>query len=213
MSYNVSLSVQGSVSNIANEMLKHIVPEIEKYFSRAFDTLKEDLSSLVVDAIRMSDEYNSLLGGQLKAEFGLPDSAARVENIIKYLENTNFQYSSILVSNGKLKGKFSLNLIQSDFSDILSLPDAVFTTEKGSQLEWLRWLLLEGDTTIIKEYEVVLGPAPNSRTGMAIMRGTTKGKWSVPPQFSGTINNNWLTRVIDSVNNDIENLINLSLKR
>lgn len=213
MSYGVSLKVEGSTNSLANDMLKHIVSDIEKYFSAAFDTLRQDLSGLIVDAIRNTEEYRSLLDGQLKAEFGLPDSESRVENIIKFLENTHFEYSSILVSNGQLKGKFSLNLIKSDFSDILTLPDAIFRTEKGTNLEWLRWLLLEGDTTIIKDYEVALGPYPNSRTGMAVMQNSISGKWSVPPQFSGTITNNWLTRAIDSVSGDIENLINSSLKR
>ena len=213
MSYNISFEIKESANNIANEMLLHILPDIEKYFSRAFDNIRTDLSGLIVDAVRNSEEYRSLLDGQLKAEFGLPDSEARVETIINFLENTHFEYSSLLVSNGKLKGKFSLNLIKSDFSDIISLPAAIFTTEKGTDLEWLKWLLLEGDRTIIKDYEVALGPYPNSRTGMAVMKNSIKGKWSVPPQFSGTISNNWLTRAIDSVSGDIENLINSSLKR
>lgn len=207
----IKLSIKQSTRDISAEIVKHMVSDIRNYFDKAFHSIKADLSSIIISSIRNSPEYNSLLNGQLKAEFGLPDSDSRVNTLLNFWENTSFESSTVIASGNKLKGKFSLNMIQSDFRDVLSLSEATLTTEKGTDLNWLEWLLLFGDKTIIKDYEVELGSNPRSRTGLAVMKKTLRGKWRVPPEYSGTINNNWITRSIDSVSSEIENLINRSL--
>lgn len=103
-------------------------------------------------------------------------------------------------------------MIQSDYTDVLNSSAAVFKTEKGTDLNWLEWLLLFGSKTIIKDYEVEFGYNPRSRTGQAIMRGVKRGKWSVPYEFSGTQNNNWITRAIDSVESDIYKTLSEAMK-
>ena len=38
------------------------------------------------------------------------------------------------------------------------------------------------------------------------------GKWKVPNQFSGSSKNNWVTRVLDSVSNQIDGAIKKAVK-
>lgn len=116
-------------------------------------------------------------------------------------------YNKATISKNSIKGSFSLSAIQSDYTDILAIPESILITEKGQKLEWLKWLLLFGDKTIIKDYTVVLGPNPRSRTGNAVMVQETKSRWNIPPQFAGTLNNNWITRSIDSVNDEINSIL------
>jgi hypothetical protein len=141
------------------------------------------------------------------AEFGLPDADSRLGSIISLWKKIDFVYSPVVIRNGFLSGSFSLNMIRSDFVDVINSEAAIYTTSKGSRLNWLEWLCLEGNKTIIKDYVIELGPNPRSRTGMAVMRGEISGKWSVPSEFSGTINDNWITRSINSITPNIQQVI------
>lgn len=208
---SIKLQVDATTKQIGNDIVKHLVGEVREYFDDSISKIKDAIVQIITDAITNSPEYISLVNGQLKAEFGLPDSENRVNALLDFWQNTYIEFSNVVATGGKLKGKFTLNMIKSDFSDAINLPEAIFTTEKGTDLNWLQWLLLFGDTTIIKDYEVELGANPRSRTGLAVMKKTLRGKWRVPSEFSGTINNNWITRSIDSVSAEIENLIQSSL--
>jgi len=44
------------------------------------------------------------------------------------------------------------------------------------------------------------------------MKKKTSGKWKVPSTFSGTATSNWITRVLDSVDGEINSAINKVVK-
>ena len=111
-------------------------------------------------------------------------------------------------SSNRISASIKLQMIQQDFADLLSLGSASFTSENNSQIDWLRWLLLEGDTIIITNYNFILGPNPASRTGGGIMRKNGAGSWRVPPEYAGTVQNNWITRGLDASVNEINEFIN-----
>jgi hypothetical protein len=102
-------------------------------------------------------------------------------------------------------------MIKSDFNDLISMGESVVVTEKGTDLNWLSWLLIDGDAIIISDYMFVAGPFDTSRTGMGIMR-QSGGAWRVPPEFAGQINNNWITRAIDAAASEIDNTLQSILK-
>lgn len=198
--------------DISSKILKALRPQVNSYFKNVFEKIKDNLSNLVISAITSAPEYNELISGRLKAEFGIPDSSSRLQRILEVWKNITFKYKSVKNDGKQLVGSFELSMIKQDFSDVINLAEASFVTEKGSTLNWLEWLLLFGDQVIIKDYNVILGSNPRSRTGMAIMSGSVSGKWSVPSEYSGTINNNWITRAIDNADSSINNLITTSLE-
>lgn len=208
--YNIN--IVESNEQIANRILKALKVDLDKYLSKIFDKAKPKIVNLIHNAITSSPEYNSLLSGDLKYEFGLPDSDSRVKTILNFWTKINAEYKKVTINGSKLSGGFTLSMIKSDYSDVLSSSAAVFKTEKGTDLNWLEWLLLFGSKTIIKDYEVEFGYNPRSRTGQAVMRGVKRGKWSVPYEFSGTQNNNWITRAIDSVESDIYKTLSEAMK-
>jgi hypothetical protein len=207
-----SLQIKETDAKISRDILQALLPQVDLYFKKIFKNVSGKIEALVINAIMAAPEYGSLLSGQLKAEFGLPDSDTRVNAIVDFCKKIQVSYKDVKVSNNSIKGGFTINMIKSDFSDILSLSVASFTTEKGDTLNWLEWLLLFGNKTIIKDYTVQLGPNPRSRTGMAVMKGVISGKWGVPNEFAGTISNNWITRSIDSVDSQIQKLLLDSFK-
>lgn len=212
-SINGSLRIVETQSQINKALLSALLPQVETYFKKSFDKVSSQIQTLIIDSIKSAPEYEALVSGRLKAEFGLPDSDSRVSNILEFWNNIQVKYEPVKIRNNtKLSGNFTISMIKSDYSDVISLGASTFVTEKGSELNWLEWLLLFGNKTIIKDYEVELGPNPRSRTGLAIMRGVISGKWSVPSEFAGTMNNNWITRSIDSIDSQINKLLLDSLR-
>jgi len=209
---NGFLKLEETESQISKKILEALLPQIDSYLNKIFNKVSVQIKDTVIQSIKSAPEYSALLYGQLKAEFGLPDSESRVNSIINFWENITVEYKNTKISRGSLSGGFKISMIKRDFTDVLSTNDAVFITEKGDALNWLEWLLLFGNKTIIKDYNVQLGPNPRSRTGMAIMQGAVSGKWSVPNSYSGTINNNWITRAIDSADASINNILLKALK-
>ncbi len=204
---NLSFGIKLTDSNktISGAILRALLPDVKKYFDQKFKNLQDIIVPIILNNIRQQPEYESLLGGSLQAQFGIPDPAPRVNNILSTIENSVVvQQKNINITNNQIRGGVKLQMIQSGFNDLISLGDATVTTEKGTDLNWLKWLLLEGDTIIISDYSFVAGPFESSRTGMGIMR-YSGGSWRVPPEFAGNVKNNWITRAIDASMSEIEN--------
>jgi hypothetical protein len=203
LSFNMNLV--STNASIAKDMLRALLPDIQKYFNKVYNEMKKNIPQILINHIKMQPEYSSLLNGKLMGEFGLTDPDSRLSNILSTIESgAIIQTKPISISGSQIKGSIKLQMVQKDFSDLLSLGDASFTTEKGSNLQWLSWLLKEGDSIIIADYTFALGSFPSSRTGMGIMRQFGGSSWRVPPEFAGNISNNWITRAIDSASNEIE---------
>jgi hypothetical protein len=208
----VSLKIIEDNSKISNRIIKELRTQLLPVLTYAFTKSQQDITQLVQQAIVNSETYASLSNGQLKAEFGLPDSDNRLDGILNFWTNIYAKFDKPRISNNQISGGFKLGMIQKDFKDVLSLPEASFVTSKKDRLDWLEWLLLFGNKTIIKDYNISFGNYRTSRTGMAIMKGVSQGKWSVPSQYSGTINNNWITRVIDSLDQSIMLILEKNIK-
>lgn len=202
----INLKILESNSEISNEILKLLLPMVSSFFKIVFEKSKNELIILLQQAIILSPEYGSIRSGILKAHFGLPNSEQVLDSIVNFYKKIDIRYDTPTISNNTIKGKFILNMVDNSFGDILSENFSSFVTEKGSELNWLEWLLLFGDKAIIKDYNISLGAYPNSRTGLAVMKGQTGGKWKVPSSFAGYKNNNWITRAIDSIDSKIENV-------
>lgn len=197
-----------SDKQIAHNILSALLPDVANYFKDIIKYLQSNLPSVVRAAITNTPEYESLRGGVLQYEFGIPDPSSKLAGLLDiWSTNIKINYSPPTISGSKLKGSFSANMIRIDFSDVLYSDYAVvYDALRGYTLPWLEWLLLEGNKTIIQNQSVVLGPNKYSRTGYAVMRESSSS-WRVPSQFAGTISDNWITRAIDGAENEINTII------
>lgn len=204
----LSLKLLDSAKEIQSKILNALLTEIRTSIDSSISKIKQELPIIVTRAIENSPEYNSLLNGKLKYEFGIDNSSSKLAKLITvWSTNIQYDYKPPTIQGSKIKSSFSANMIKADFSDVLYTDFAVMVDIlRGYSLPWLQWLLLEGNKTIIKNYEVVFGPNPYSRTGLAIMQ-PSKRSWRVPSEFAGTQTDNWITRAIDSANGDIQKLL------
>ena len=205
----ISLTLLENNADISNKILKALLPEVTKYMDSSINSVKLELPGIIRQSIINSPEYNSIMSGELRYEFGIPDPGAKLAGLLD-IWSSNIQYSYIkpTINNNQIRSSFSANTIRADYADVLYTDYAlVIDSTRGYSLPWLEWLLLEGNKTIISKYEVVLGSNKFSRTGNALMKPSNKS-WKVPSIYSGTASDNWITRAIDNASDQINNLLN-----
>jgi hypothetical protein len=210
----LSFKLLNSNSDINKKILTAIKDHLDGVFLKSIKPIQDRIRILIKDALTSEPEYQSLISGQLKYEFGIPTSQ-QVDDIINlWIQNIKVDYDPPLARTSSITGGFSLSAIRDDYSDVISSQAAsVIDNKSGAVLPWLEWLLLYGGKIIVRNYTVRLGPNPRSRTGMAVMVESNGNNWRVPPQFAGTSNNNWVTRALGKIDDRILDAIQLEIEK
>ena len=210
----IDLKLIESEADIKNKILTSIKDAISETFSKCISPLKDAISRAAYSAITTEPEYQSLLSGRLQYEFGIPESAQRVNEIVKiWTDHVIVEVTPVTIAGYGLKGGFSISMIQGDYTDVLgSSSSRVVDEAKSTVLPWLEWLLLYGNKIIVRNYEVQVGSNPRSRSGMAIMV-PSKNNWRVPPEFAGTPTNNWVTRALSRLDDSILDIIQKEIEK
>ena len=203
----ISANIVETNSEINTMILEIMADHINDTLNIAMPKITTEIKELVALSLREEPEYQSLLSGRLRAEFGLSDTNM-VDNIIDKLVSTiDVSRSTVSYNKIGLVGGFTITMMKSDDMNGLIFTDiASVISNNGQHLPWLQWLLLEGNNAIVKNFDVKMGSYSQSRSGMAIMV-SSRDNWRVPPEFVGTISNNWTTRAIDRIEDKIYTLI------
>ena len=176
-------------------------------------SIEPRIKNLVKFLITSSPTWVALETGQLIGEFGLTDPRGKLNEILDiWINSISVTTKSPRKLGDTLRGGLSIHLIQGDWSDVLASRAAKQTIEDG-ELPWLEWLLKFGDTVIVRDYNVSFTPNLRSRSGTAIMVRKTGAKWRVPPQFSGTIQANFITRALEGVDQDIAKITQKEIQK
>lgn len=197
---SASLHINETAASFHNKILQEIARLFNANFKRILKPLRSDIRGEVTNVFRLSDVYDAIINGPLDAILGLPqdEAARRVDEVIDTIgNNIDISLEVFKPSGSKIVGGIKIGVLMADFSDILSLPVASYGDAKGNYIPWLDWLLIKGDSIIIADYEVQFGPHPKSRSGSAIMVKNKNVGFKIPPEYSGTQGDNWLTRAID----------------
>lgn len=177
-------------------------------FRKKWEAIVIDIGYEIRDMLEakllQTDVYESLTSGILRQEFGLSDvQIAKLPELFEELISVSY-ISEIL--NQKKIAYLAIHILDYD-----QIP-----YEKGSYysntnlVEWLKWLLFEGTDVAVSEYAVktLKKPTRNSRTEFTIMIGPSDNfSYSVPPEFAGDINNNFLTKVVKQSEQEILKII------
>ena len=202
MSSNIDINQKKILQDIKQATHKNISKNLAK-IQRALD---QKIEKFVFQ--RLVTGLPSIQGNDL-AEIGVPDINTRLVSIVQAVAN-NTRVKIKLEDNIQI----SIHILEEDYSDVLSLPDAVYkyTSASGSGiLEWLKWILLGGNGTVVAGFEFSSISSPSSRTGGGLM-GSGSG-WRVTPSLSGTANDNILTKALENIEKDIQVIVNQELQR
>ncbi len=207
---NVTASLLTKLPQIERLILDEFRKKLNLVTLRAALDIQAKLGAAIRAAIIASPEYASIVAGELQAALGIENPIAVMDNVINtIIANMMVTGKPIRVVGNKFSGGLRIEILQADFADVLGVPGTKFTSKNGFNVPWLQWLLFDGDRIVVADYDVVFMATPNSRTGRAHMKPSAKG-YRVPPQFSGTVKNNFLTRTLASLVPDIENIVGVA---
>lgn len=192
----ISLKLLDSVSDIEQKINSATADHINGILSRSVTRIENRIKNLVYQWIELQPEMASItddVAGSLAGQFGIPDvnRAGIVASIIKsVVDSTQVKFTKF---NKKLtSGGITIYVQPENFGNLLSLPTGFVFYDNGS-LHWLNWLLKGGDGIIIVGYEY--NPKKGiGRSGLGNM--IEGGSFRVPPQFSGTQDDNFITRAL-----------------
>ena len=209
----ITVSLLESDSVIRQQIFQSLKQDLTNVMARSRIAILDKIKIALDQALKEEPEYSSLSNGDLRLQFGIPDPTDVDQVVQKLAETVDIKMTPITVSSLGLKGGFTLTALKSDdMGGVVSDSSAMVNdSERGYSLPWLEWLLYKGNEIIVRKFDVELGPNPNSRTGMAVMVGSNNN-WRVPPAFVGTITNNWTTRAIDRIENQVGNIIQKTIE-
>lgn len=218
----INLSVEIDEDVVEKELLRVFRQEVRSLLANIAREVLPQIQDVVELAIKASPEYNSLLNGDLQAEFGLANPAPVLQGIIDAVRQ------SVVVTatkpNSNTLGGLTVEILKIDFSEVLAVEGTTYVSESHtrgpSEIPWLKWLLFAGDRVVLADFEISYTTrSAASRTGRAIMvskrspasrqpsRKTGFVPWRVPPEFAGDPTDNWLTRSLEFLEPEMQDIL------
>ena len=198
---NVTIKLLETDDQIVHKILKGLALQANDRIAVAARKSRSQISEYVRGVILKTPEMIELQSGVLRGEFGLNPSKATVaaEDIAKRVgASVTIKATRVTPSKmGGLTGGMTILIQPVDFSNVVVSPQAIVRTEKGKQLDWLQWLLFEGDAIIIDGYEFRFRTG-RGRSGLGTMAEVKNGVWRVPPEYAGTEDRNFITRALQT---------------
>jgi len=203
----INVNIKESDEEIYRKVNQALSEHINKKIKSKNKVLMSKLRTAIANWVKSQPEVVSLLQEgvpmSLNAQFGLNSGSA--SNAVDQIVNAVVNSTKIRISkiDKKLNGTIEFYFQPSDFANLLSLSSGINTTERGVKLNWLSWLLKEGDKIVVMGYKYQ--PSEKGRAGGGSM---TKGdSFRVSPNFSGTLDNNFITRAFRGRNSEIARII------
>lgn len=184
---------------------KKIGKEVKAEITELVKTISGESSTFIKTLIRnitiKSPEYQSITGldgtGKLRGEFGLDDSMVNffTSNVHDFFQvvRKDTKSSNARIGRGlEVRGGFKA------FIDYNSVPLYTYFIENGSAIPWMDWLLFRGTSVQVSGWNVRRKEGLG-RSGLAVMRqgSSAAGRsYSVSSEFSGTVDDNFLTRIL-----------------
>mgnify|MGYP001054753414 FL=1 len=204
----VSLKLLESDRAIVAKINVALAKEIDGAFMKRSSEIRNRIKPIIANALFGSPEILSLQGGVLRFDFGLTgDPGPQIVNAV--VESLQVKIEKTRGNANGISGGLTLSVQPSDYSNLLTLPVAMQALEIEGRVPWLEWLLFAGDSIIIAHYGVEYGAGLGRSGGahMVSLKDAPLGPYKVNSAFSGTIDNNFITRAISRVSSKIKNAI------
>ena len=192
-------------ASLRNALLKGVAEQLNARAFRAKGRIQSRVKAIIERAIHQSPEAVSLQGGDLQGELGVVNPHQAIAAIVDALQTSmQVNVTDFKSTFSGIDGGIQILVSRKNLSDVLGIDEGSFHSEHGFQIDWLKWLLTAGDAIVVQDYHFAGGDIatfPTSRTGLGIMQ--RRGSWKVPPEFSGTEEDNWLSRALSAVSGEV----------
>lgn len=154
------------------------------------------IKSITIKILYQTDFYRAFIGDNtLSGELGIPsgENKSRIDAIfVALVDQIEINITPLVYRQGRTSGGIQVLIGPDAWEPLLEIAEANIQTSEYD-LEWLRWVLKQGDKIIVSEHFVSFG-INLGRSGSAIMISDPGSSWRVPPEYSGTTNDNFITR-------------------
>lgn len=185
-----------------------------KFAGTISEDVKAQIADLILKALLNSPTVQDLMFGELKHDLGLMHSEVStvIDSIVKYIIDS--MEIKMPAKGKKSLPKIDLKLSAGDIGKLIKAPGASFQS-KGGNVNWLEWLLTKGSQVIIKDHWVFSHAKGKTRSGgpkvMVEISKKAREPFRIDPKHSGTVSNNFITRALDTVKDDISALVMSSM--
>lgn len=203
----MNLRLVDSIAKIEKDIKTALIADLNTHLNKrknvAVDRLKQVCKSWILSQPEIKSLDSTSVPFSLHSLFGLQrgSEAQIVDTIANAVANSiQVKFSKI---DKNFKGGITFSIQPADFQNLLGLPEGHVITKKGTDLHWLNWLLERGDSVIITGYQYEASNRGRSGSG-AMVQG---GSFRVPPSYSGTTTNNFVTRAFTNKQKEIERIL------
>jgi len=195
---------------------KEVQPKLTLAAANISKRLQDRFKQLIWDhnTVRALISGSSQGGVNLRGELGVNTPTARLRTIIETLaQQLVLTNKPLKVQANGLRGGFRLQMIEADWRKVTNLNEAWIKERTKVDFPWLDWLLTQGSKVVVREYDVHI-QVGTGRTGKAHMRKNYNRKmWNVPPEFSGTTKDNFVTDILDILEIELKQIMPQELKK
>lgn len=184
-----------------------------KFTGTISDDVKFQIGVLILKALMDSPTTQELLSGKLRDDLGLFGNLVNstIEAIAKHITD-GMEIEA--PKKGKKLPTIKLKFMAQDVNKIIKVPGASFQS-KGGSVDWLEWLLTRGTQIIISDYWIFSEAEGKTRSGgkkvMQKISKTPRDPFRIDPKHAGTVKDNFVTRALDSIKDDISTLVMSSM--
>ena len=210
MSFSLSIKLDPKFpTSFHRHIVKEVFNVLKQNENNINEGIKKKLQETIMEMLFNSPAVSSLMGGKLQAELGVVSAESTMIEVIDTWMN-NIHVST--KAGGSPLLTINIGILTQGYGDVLSLPSSVYQSVGGEMIEWLRWLLLEGDKTIV-DYFFLPGNRSKSRTGLGIMVRKGGRRWSIPPEFRGTETDNFATRALENLDKALDRIVRVEINK
>lgn len=214
------VSIQIDQNSLTQAMLQGLVDHLKTILGKPYEeACKARIGAEATRLVRASAEYAYLHVGELRGQMGLEFPSQAIEDVLEGL------VKAILVTadgprlvGQSFVGGVEASILRVDLQELLSRDGASYRSG-GHDVQWLSWMLTEGDRVVVQDYAFLGNPTSGgirkgSRTLLGIMRKAKKTPgWNVPEALRGTVTANWFTRALFAIENFMGDVMVDELRR
>ena len=200
----IRIELKEAQRTIERMIKSEIINEFDKKVRGERSAIVRDLKEFTKKVLMEQPEIMSLRNGSLRADFGIPEEIDPVPEIIDAIVNSiDTEWSFAGGKSASIAG-LKVYVQPTTFANLFGLSVANHKTKKGANIPWLEWLLTAGDKILVTEYHVE-HKAGTGRSGLGHMK--SKNTFRVNPSFSGTVDNNFITRAFQGKDDQLGRII------
>lgn len=186
------------------DIIQQLLTQINSRVQSRLQTFRRSLSNLLEDTLNNSREVQLITNDdKMRGQLGV-STVEKVRDINRLLaDDIRTEFQPFRLISGRIAGFVKSHCIHIDLQAALESPSAYeFIKVSASNWPWFEWLTMHGDQVIANVHYLPVSVAPTvqpySRTRQGIMAAANRKGWNVPPDVSGTRDNNYVRRALDT---------------